>query len=301
MPFWKEPYRVRRSTRVLSYAVNQIHQMLNYGAESCYLLRRLARSNSPFQLADRRVSTITQVASSYSTDPDTGSIRFKIWGANTDDPTVFPDLGTLTATVQASGGATIWENAYDKYSFIPDRTEYAFDLYQDRLDSTGTDIEDSVYIVFNTPPFSFSSLAVLSYGTINPLTNFQGMQPYRDNQPSYQYSLFGFEQWLDPTVHIRRRVVPHAMLLAFPGVLTDFKITESGYLREQRASFFTSPPPYSPSVQEFDVIVRKSTSERYQVIDRTQIFLEDILVQQQFNMHALDPRSSIYSIPIVTS
>jgi hypothetical protein len=118
-----------------------------------------------------------------------------------------------------------WEAAFDKYSFITNREEYALDIYQDRLDSTGADIEDSVYIVFNTPPFGFGNMAVLSYGNINPLTKFEGMQPVRDNENYYQHSLFGFEQWLDSSVRVRTKN-NHMHCYLFPG--SGFQLTDGG-------------------------------------------------------------------------
>lgn len=298
MPFWKPPYKTRRSTRILSFAVRQNWSLLQVGGEPCYLLKRKTRLNAPFQKETRRVSTITETASSYSysIDPDTGDLRYCLWTESTDDTSTYPDIGTLTATVQASGGTNVWEAAVDKYSFIEDREEYAFDIYQDNIDEDGNEIPDSVYVVFNTGPFSADNAVMFSFGNINPLVNFAAMQPVRDNEDGYQRTLFGFEQWLDPKAKIRTRGKPNSFLLAFPGVKSDFEITESGLLRETRADFWTVPPPYSPAIVEHDVVIRQHTSQRFQVVNYTPIYIEDILVSQHFDMVELDPRSSIYNV-----
>jgi hypothetical protein len=297
---WVHPFKVRRSLKALTYAVRQNHNLLNFGGECMYMLQRKVRANAPFTVDERRVSTITKVISSYSTDPDTGDIRAKVWGAYTDSIDTYPDIGVCTVTIQASGGASVYQAAVDKYSFIDNEEEYAFDIYQDRLDSNGLETEDEVYMVFNTPPFSLNNIAVLNFGIINPLVNFAGMQPIRDNQTGYQDSLFGFEQWLNPSVRVRTKLKPNALLVAFPGVMNDFKLTDGGFLREQKSSFFTSPPPYSPKLYEHDVLIRESTKVRYQITSLLPVFLEDILVSQQFDLAELDPRSTIYNIPYVT-
>jgi len=302
MPFWTPPYKVRRSNRILSFAVRQNHALLNLGGEACYLLKRNSRLNTTFQLKSREVSTLTETASShsYSIDPDTGMLRYCMWSASTDLVSTYPDIGTLTATVQASGGTTVWEAAVDKYSFIPDRDEYAFDVFQDQLDNDGNRLTDAVYMIFNTPPFTADNTVYYTFGNINPLTNFNAMQPMRDNQDGYQRSLFGFDQWLNPFPKIRKKAAPNAFLLAFPGIKSDFTITEGGLLRETRGDFWTNPPPYSPAIVEHDVVIRELTSQRYQVVDYTPIYIENILVSQTFDMVALDPKSSIFNIPYDT-
>lgn len=301
MPHWKPTYKTRRSTRILTFAVKQNHHMLNHGGEACFLLKRFSRANSVFQKESRRISTITKTASSYSADPDTGNLRCKLWGASTDPVDEYPDIGVFTATVTASGGTSVWEQTVDKYSFISDEEEYAFDIYQDEVDSDLNPIEDAVYIVFNTPPFTTSNNCIFTYGTINPLVDFEQMQPVRDNQTGFQRSLFGFEQWKKANARIRNKIAPHRFLLAFPGVLSDFSITEAGMLRETRGTFWTSPPPYSPSAVEHDVVVREETGQRFQIVNFTPIYVENILVQQHFDMVELDPRSSIYNVSIETT
>jgi hypothetical protein len=298
MPLWKPPYKTRRANRILSFAVKQNNTLLEIAGEACFLLKRQARLNTTFQLASREVSTLTETASShsYSIDPDTGMLRYCLWSASTDAVSTYPDIGVTTVTVQASGGTSVWEPAVDKYSFIADREEHAFDIYQDQLNSDGTAITDAVYVVFNTPPFTADNSVYFTFGNINPLTNFNAMQPMRDNQEGYQRSLFGFEQWLNPFPKIRKKFAPNSFLLAFPGIKSDFTITESGLLRETRGDFWTVPPPYSPAIVEHDVVVRELTSQRFQVVDFTPIYIENILVSQHFDMVELDPRSSIYNV-----
>ena len=104
------------------------------------------------------------------------------------------------------------------------------------------------------------------------------------------------EQWMNPFPKIRKRAAPNAFLLAFPGVKSDFEITESGLLRETDSDFWTSPPPYSPAIVEHDVVIRQYTGQRFQVINYTPIYIENILVSQHFDMVELDPRSTIYNI-----
>jgi len=297
-PFWKPPYKTRRANRILTFAVKQNNTLLEVGGEACFLLQRKARLTAPFQKESRRVSTITETASShsYSIDPDTGMLRYCLWSETTDLSSTYPDIGTLTATVQSSGGTAVWEAAVDKYSFIPDRDEYTFDIFQDEIDSDGNTINDAVYVVFNTPPFTADNSVYFNFGNINPLVNFPAMQPVRDNEEGFQRSLFGFEQWLNPFPKIRKKFAPNSFLLAFPGVKSDFEITESGLLQETRADFWTVPPPYSPAIVEHDIIIRPSTTERYQVVNYTPIYIEHILVSQHFDMVELDPRSSIYDV-----
>jgi hypothetical protein len=276
--------------------------LLEVCGEECYLLQRKARAKTTFQWASREVDvlTTTTAPSAYTADPETGYFRYLLWNEATDSATTYPDIGVMTVTVQATGGvASVWEPAVDKYSFLPDRNEYAVDIFQDQLDSTGTSVPDAVYIVFNTPPFIMGNIVLFTYGNINPLVNFAGMQPIRDNQPDYQNSLFGFEQWLDPNQKIRSRHTPNAFLLAFPGVLSDFTITEGGLLQETKGDFWTTPIK-APIITEHDVVIRNSTGERYQVTNYTPIFLESILVSQHMDLTELDPRSSIYNVPIVT-
>jgi len=299
MPTWVRPYKVRRANRAHSFAVRQNNTLLEIAGEACYLLKRQARLNAPFQVDDRKVSTLTETASSYSytIDPDTGMMRYLLWSADTDPVDTYPDIGTLTATVEASGGTAVWEAAIDKYTFIAERTEYAFDIYQDEIDSNGDDITDAVYVIFNTPPFTAANTVMFTFGNINPLVNFSSMQPVRDNQPGFQNSLFGFEQWTNPKAKIRTRHAPNAFLLAFPGVQSDFEITEGGLLRESRSDFWTSPPPYSPEVVEHDMIVRIATTQRFQVVNYTPIYIENFLMSQHFDMVELDPRSTLYNVP----
>lgn len=300
MALWKQPYKIRRSTRILSLAVNQNRQALELMGQACFLLQRKQRSNTTFQLQDRKVSTISAIASGYTTDPDTGNLRYLLWQSGRDSDTVYPDIMTMTCTVSASGGTSVYEQAVDKYSFIAAREEYAFDIYQDQLDSTGIPITDAVYCVFNTPPMHISNQAIFNYGTINPLVNFAAMQPIRDDGAAFYHSLWGFEQWLKPDARIRRKVVPHRFLLAFPGVVSDFTLSEGGLLQESRSTFWTVPPlAGSPRIFEHDVVVRENTGARYQAINTSPIYIEDILVSQHMELSEIDPRSSLYKIPVL--
>jgi len=302
MPGWVPQYKVRRSNRILDFAVRQNWELLNSAGEMVYLLKRKARAVTTYQWDSRKVDTITETASahSYTVDPDTGMLRYLLWTEATDPADRYPDMGAMTVTVQASGTTSVWSAAVDKYSFIVDEEEYAFDIFQDQIDSTGADIPDSVYIVFNTPPFDLDNVVLFTFGYINPLVNFAGMQPVRDNQATFQNSLYGFEQWLSPNARIRRRPAPHAFLLAFPGIKTDFTITEGGLLQESKGAYWTNPPPYAPLLKEHDILVRKSTTERFQIINYTPIYIENLLCSQQFDASLLDPRSSIMSVPIIT-
>lgn len=299
MGIWKQPYKIRRSTHILSYAVQQNYQALNLMGEAVFLLQRKQRSNSTFQWQDRKVPTITTTASGYTTDPDTGGIRYLLWQSGRDSDTVYPDIATCVCTVVASGGTTVWEQAVDKYSFILGREEYAFDIYRDQIDALGNPITDAVYVVFNTPPMHLSNTTILTYGSTNPLTNFPAEQPIRDDNTAFYHSLYGFEQWINPDTRIRRKISPHRFLLAFPGVQSDFTLTEGGLLQESRANFWTVPPPYSPRIYEHDVIVRENTGARYQAISITPIYIENILVSQHLDLSELDPKSSIYRVPII--
>ena len=303
MPGWVPQYKVRRSNRILDFAVRQNAELLNVAGEAVYLLKRKARAVTTYQWDSRKVDTITEtaIAGSYTVDPDTGMLRYCLWTEATDPATSYPDIGTLTVTVQASGMTTVWEAAVDKYSFITGEEEYAVDIFQDQIDSTGADIPDSVYIVFNTPPFHAPNIVLFTFGYINPLVNFAGMQPIRDNQATFQNSLYGFEQWLSPNARIRRKITPNAFLLAFPGITADFTITEAGLLQESKGAYWTNPPmvPNYPDLVEHDIIVRDKTTERFQIINVTKIIIENLLVSVQFDMSLLDPRSSLYSIPII--
>ena len=304
MPHWKPPYKVRRSTHLLSYAVRQNYTLLETGGEAVYLLKRMRRANEVFQVKTRRVDyiekTITASASgTYSLDADTGYYRYRLWEDGVDQVTEYPDVGVFTCTVAASGGSSVWEPAVDKYSFISNRNEYAFDIYRNQLDTSGNPIADAIYLVFNTPPFTVSNSVYLKYGSINPSVNFNQMQPDVDNYDGFTESLFSFKQWYQHDIFVRTRHSANSFLLAFPGVLTDITLSESGFLRQSKSDYWTTPPPYSPAIVEHDVVVR-SSGERYQVTNYTPIYIEDILVSQHFDMGELDPKSSIYLIGIDT-
>jgi hypothetical protein len=300
MPQWSPGYVIRRSNHIVSFGIRQNYSALNIMGESCFLLKRFSRATSTFQLDNRIIPTMTQTASAYTVDPDTGFLRYKLWGRSTHSATEYPDIGVITTTVQSSGSTDVWTAAADKYSFIPNRTEWAADIFQDEYMSDGTPVEDAVYIVFNTPPMMATNTTIFTYGTINPLVNFSSLQPVRDNEPNFQYSLFGFEQWLNPSSRIRGRVQPNRFLLAFPGILSDFTVKDDGLIQETKGSFWTTPPPYSPLIEEHDVIVRESTGERFQVTNFTPIMIENILVSQHLDLCNYDPRSSIYNIVIQT-
>ncbi len=109
----------------------------------------------------------------------------------------------FTATVTASGTSSVWEQTIDKYSFIPNREEYTWDIQQDAYDANRNKLEDTVYVIFNTPPYSVKNEAIFTYGVINPLIKFESMQPIRDNEPNFYLSAFGFTQWLNPNARIR--------------------------------------------------------------------------------------------------
>ena len=167
-PVWKQPYKIRRSTRILSYAVNQLQSALNLMGEPVYLLKRMSRADAPtVQKENRRVSTITQTVSSYSTDPETGLLRALVWNENTDNPKTYPDQGIFTATVTASATTEVWEKAVDKYTFISGYNEYAFDEYRNERYDDGTDRPHEVYVVFNTPPMTTGNSTILTYGIAN--------------------------------------------------------------------------------------------------------------------------------------
>jgi hypothetical protein len=268
--------------------------------ESVYLLKRLARADTTFQFDSRRIPTITKAASSYSVDPDTGNLRCLLWEDGTDPDTEYPDQKVITTTVTSASGTSVWESAVDKYSFIPGREEYAFDILQDQIDTNGNDITDAVYIVFNTGPFTLSNIAQFVFGTINPLVNFAGDQPVRDNGPSFQKSLFGFTQWLSPTARIRGKITPNQFPIIFPSVQADFVITEGGFIQQSKLPYWTNPPPYCPEIMEYDVIIRASTGARYMVNGTNPAYIENILVCQSFDLSEIDPRSSLYSVPIVS-
>lgn len=301
MPSWVRPYKIRRNSNILSFGVRQNHTGLETMGEACYLLKRKERSVSTRHFEDRKVSTITKTASGYEVDPDTGAFRYPLWQEGEDSRDEYPDIYTVTATVQATGDGVVWEPSLDKYSFISGRKEYAFDIFRNQIDSDGNSIDDAVYVVFNTPPFDSSATVVFNFGTISPATDFERMQPDVEDEPGFYNSLFSYDQWLDLDAFIRMRQTPHQFLLAFPGTATDFIISDGGFVQDARASYWTTPPNYSPKVHEWDIVVRVATGERYQVINYTPIYVEDVLASQHFDLAQLDPRSAAYQIPIVTS
>ena len=69
MPFWVAPYKIRRSTRILSYAVKQNWDLLEMGGEICYVMKRFVRSNAPFTVTSRRVDTVSKSINSLQADP----------------------------------------------------------------------------------------------------------------------------------------------------------------------------------------------------------------------------------------
>ena len=198
MPSWSPHYKIRRSTRILSFAVRQLQGALNVMGEGCYLLKRMSRANAPtVQREGRRVSTLTKTASSYTIDPDTGMYRYKLWGRDSDSVDEYPDIYVSTITVQGSASTDIWEPAVDKYTFISGQNEIAWDIFQDQVLEDGTAVEDAVYVVFNTPPMMSYYQTTFTFGIINPLVKFEGLQPVRDTEDQFKTSLFGFEQWLN--------------------------------------------------------------------------------------------------------
>lgn len=300
-PTWKPTYKIRRSTGILSFQVQQLQELLNLFGEGVYLLKRMARANAPaVQKDNRRVSTITQTISSFSTDSDTGYVRGLVWDETVNDPSEYPDQGVFTCTVATSGGTSVYDLAVDKYTFVSGREEFAFDEYRDERDTNGNLLDHQVYVVFNTPPFNLGDSAVCTYGIVNPRTKFTSMQMLNDDQDDFQRSLFGFDQWLKSTARIRGLVRPNQFLMAWPALDSDITITDAGLLQDSRISHWTSPPPYAPQLSEFDLIVRPSTGERYQVVNFRKIYVEDMYVQQQFDLNVISPRSSLYSLPIVT-
>jgi hypothetical protein len=299
MPGWSKQYKIRRSTNILSFAVRQNYEALNLMGESCFLIKTKQRANAVFSMDNRRIPTITKTASAFSIDPDTGYLRYKLWGRNTDPNTEYPDIGVFTCTVNSSGATEVWEQAVDKYTFITDRDEYAFDIYQDNVDTNYTAIEDAVYVVFNTPPFTLGNLAIFTFGTINPLVKFEGMQPIRDNEENFQLNNFAYEQWLSSTARIRRKVRPNRFLVAFPDKNFDFSFTDQGLVEQAKDNYWTTPPPYSPELQEYDIIVRESTGQRFQITSLNRIYIEAILCSQNLELALLDPRSSLYNIPLI--
>ena len=298
MPHWSKTYKIRRVTHALSFMVRQNFELLSSGGEACFLLKRLRRATDTFQGASRRVDFLERTLDTFSTDPETGMYRYKLWGAASDPVNTYPDIPDLVCTVTAGATSEVWESAVDKYSFIPSRKEFAFDIYQNQLDATGAPIEDSVYIVFNTPPFDVSNVAYLKFGNINPSVHFEAMQPSIDNQAGFQNSLFSFDQWIKEDARIRGILAPNRFILAFPGVLSDITITAGGLLRQSTSDFWTTPPPYSPNIQEHDVVVRESTGQRFNVINQTPIMIESILVSQHLDLSELDPKSSIYNLDV---
>lgn len=299
MPGWSKQYKIRRVTNILSFAVRQNFEALNLMGEACFLIKTKQRANAVFSMNDRRIPTITKVASSYSIDPDTGYLRYKLWGRDTHPTTEYPDIGVLTCTVNTSGSTEVWERAVDKYTFITSRNEYAFDIYQDAVDTNLNDIEDAVYVVFNTPPFTITNTAIFTFGTANPLIKFEGMQPIRDNEPLFQLNNFAYEQWLKPTSRIRRRLAPNRFLVAFPDKNFDFSFNDQGLVEQSRSTYWTCPLPYSPELFEFDVIVREATGQRFQIVSVNPIYIENIKCSQNLELALLDPRSSLYNIPII--
>ncbi len=67
-------------------------------------------------------------------------------------------------------------------------------------------------------------------------------------------------------------------------------------MRDSSSTYWTAPPPYGPEIMEHDVIVRESTNQRFQVINVTKIFIEDIYCGQNLSFAEMDPRSSVYSV-----
>lgn len=298
MPHWISPFKIRRSTHILSYAVRQNYELLSTGGESCFLLQRLRRATDTFQAGTRRVDFIDKIANSFDTDPETGMYRFKLWDESIDLVTTYPDIADLVCTVASGSTSEVWEPTVDKYSFVANRKEYTFDIFQNQLDTSGNPIDDSVYMIFNTPPFDISYVAYLKYGNINPSVHFEAMQPSIDNQTGFQNSLFSFKQWIKEKSYVRNRLAPNRFLLAFPGVLSDFTITAGGMLRQSASDFWTTPPNYSPAIEEHDIVIRESTGQRFHVTNLTPIMIENILVSQHLDMAEIDPKSSLYNIEI---
>lgn len=302
MPSWKSLYKTRRATKILSHSVRLIQSALELMGEECYLLKMMNRADAPeVQRKNRRVPTLTKTLSSFEADPDTGNLRGLVWDETVDPSEEYPDQGVFTVTVSTSGGTTVYDQAPDKYMLISGYEQFAFDEYRDEINDVGNPLPHQVYVVFNTPPFHITNSVLCTFGYANPLTNFSGMQPIRDNQEDFHKSLFGYEQWLNPAARVRRRIVPNAFLLCFPSINYDITFTDSGLLQDSRIRHFANCPPYAPEIAETDIVVRKTTGQRYQVVNLTKVYIENILVQQAFDMVEIDPRSETYNITVQTT
>src|SRR4030042_863271 len=107
MPSWVKPYRIQRASNIISFSVQQNQNLLETGGEACFLFKRYARANETFQLSERRVSTITKSASAFTTDPDTGMLRYLLWQSGRDPVDEYPDIGVFTCTVSASASTDV--------------------------------------------------------------------------------------------------------------------------------------------------------------------------------------------------
>lgn len=289
--FWTDGWAVVEATRRLEIAREQNHRYLEIGGEPCYLFKRRKKGAHVAAIPGSGGIPLNLVP---EPDPEIeGAVRFVIWSEGNSTNT-YPKLDTFRVFVNG----VEWQRAFDKTKLQRGETNFAIDEWKDRVDAQNRDIPTTVYLVLSSPPYREEDVVQVDYSTIAERISQTSMQPITVDDPLTARSLYGYEQYLNPNVMVRGRIIPNTFLLGFPSVPRNLELIQLGLQLTSSMKHWTQAPPYSPQIDEHDVIVRSSNMLRYEVIDMEYITYAGETILQQFNIVELTPDAPEYNLEV---
>jgi len=285
--FWTDPWAGVEATRRIEIATEQNHRYLEIAGEPCYLFKRRQRG-----------LPVATIPGSAEIEPDPeliGFYRVVLWDT-TQETDRYPELSTVSLSVDGIQ----WSMAFDKNHFTEGAQEFAVDEWKDRVDVNNVEISNAVYAVLNTPPFTPGSIVTVNFTTIAERVAQVAMQPITVDDPKTARSLYGYDQFLNPNISVRGRMWPHTFLLGFPNVPRDLNLVPAGLELTAPLRHWTQAPPFSPEIDEHDVIVRTTNQRRYEIINMERITHAGQIVQQQFDIVEFNPDAPEYELVVLS-
>ncbi len=281
---WQPAWRVLLSNRVPQIIVRENYRLLEGMGEPVYLLQK------GHEATVARDKTVTFTGDRMILDPSNGYYYYILWQAG-NPVSSYPNVNRCTVTL---GGNTLTNIAM--VDFITDNTSFAPVVIKNNTDQ-GINLQVRLY--FNSPLAVAANSFNVAYETISP--DYDALYRQVDGFQNSEGNPFGWQQVKWRGCYYKDKFFDKAFLLAMPNLMRDLNMKPVGWeITSMYTDNWTSPPPLCPLLYEHDIVVRLN-GLRYEVRNMTPDTVENILVQQEFDLSEIEPSRAEYGVPVETA
>lgn len=259
--------------------------IINYIKESHEIQSRISstRCYVLFQNSTGSIQNIPLTVNNYvSTLP---SYKALIWASGSTQPDLRPFINNNKGAISIWSDDVAMTRVLDTSDLLSDSE---FVIEENKLLNPAP-----VYVVFNPGYNASGHIITYTFSSYEVGISAERLKRGENNSDS----IFGWTQYLRYTSDAYRR--PHQILVRFPVSLRDSTIEEEGKVISEESICWTI---WDPFLEDFDILIvlgvdsESGKDEIYEIQNKTDSWIQKVLVSQKFNIKLLERTDPRYKI-----